>query len=97
MKYRRSITCQVTAFHVEAAPDDGVKGPHAWMAIATAQVFNRNPESGGILTPETAVLAGAVMEVVHGRATAGTQEGALVSAVRALLFQLDAKGYSDLT
>ncbi len=95
MKYRRSVTCQVTAFQIENPPDDGVKGPHEWMAIATAQVYNPHPETGGVLTPETAVLAGAVMEVVNGRATAATQEDALVTALKALLFQLSAKGFAD--
>jgi hypothetical protein len=95
MSHRRGVTCQVTAFHIEPPPDDGVKGPHEWMAIATAQVYNPNPDSGGVLTHETAVLAGAVMEVVHGRASAATQEDALVTAVKALLFQLEAKGYTE--
>ncbi len=94
MTHRRGVTCQVTAFHIENPPDDGVKGPHDWMAIASAQVYNPNPETGGVLTPDTAVLAGAVMEVVHGRATAATQEDALVTAVKALLFQLEARGYA---
>jgi hypothetical protein len=93
MSYRRGVTCQVTAFQIDSPPDDGVKGPHEWMAIASAHVYNPNPETGGRLTPETAVLAGAVMDVVHGRATAATQEDALVTAVRALLFQMEAKGY----
>jgi hypothetical protein len=93
MTHRRGVTCQVTAFQIDNPPDDGVTGPHEWMAIATAQVYNPNPETGGVLTAEEAVLAGAVMEVIHGRARAATQEGAMVTALEALLFQLEAKGH----
>jgi hypothetical protein len=94
MTHRRGVTCQLTAFHIANPPDNGVYGPHEWMAIATAQVYNPNPERGGILTSETAILAGAVMEVIHGRATAATQEDALVTALKGLLFQMEAKGHS---
>ena len=95
MTHRRGVTCQVTAFHIDNPPDDGVKGPHEWMAIATAQVYNTSPDTGGLLTAETAVLAGAVMEVVHGRATASTQEDAMVTALKSLLFQMEARGYME--
>jgi hypothetical protein len=94
MGQTRGITCELTAFHIDNPPGDDVTGKQEWMAIATAHVYNPSPNTGGILTPETAILAGAVMEVIYGKSMASTQEGALVAALRALLFQLRAKGYS---
>jgi hypothetical protein len=93
MNSQRGVTCQLTAFHVQDPPDDGVTGRHEWMAIASAQVYNASPDTGGILDAETAVLAGAVMEVVHGRATAVSQRAALIAALDSLLFALTAKGF----
>lgn len=71
-------------------------GPHEWMAVATAHVYDPNPDTGGILTPAGAILAGAVMKVVEGRSSASSEIEALSGALRALIFQLDALGYSQV-
>ena len=94
MSYRRGITYSVTAFHLDDPPVHEVVGRHEWMAIATAHVYNPNPDTGGALDPETAILAGAVMEVVAGTAKAGNEEQAVLVALKALLFQLNAKGFA---
>ena len=93
MQWQRGVTCQLTAFHVQDPPENGVTGPHEWLAIATAQVYNPSPDTGGALNAETAILAGAVMEVVHGRASAVSQTAALVAALDSLMFALTAKGF----
>ena len=93
MQHKLGINCQITAFQVAQPPADPVRGSHEWLAIATAHVYNSDPGSKGVLTPETAVLAGAVLESVHGRASACTQGDAMRSALDALLFQLKAKGF----
>ena len=95
MKHRRGITCEISAFHIDEPPYDGVTGPHEWMAIATAHVYNPNPDTGGILTPTDAILAGAVMEVLYGRATAATEGDAMSAALDALLFNVAAKGFAN--
>lgn len=84
-------TVEVTSYQLDAPLSDGVHGPHDWLAIATAHRYEPNPDTGGILTPDQAILAGAVLEVVEGRATAASEEGAMLAAVRALVFQWTAK------
>lgn len=90
---RRGISCAVTSFNIDDPPDDGVTEPHGWLAVATASVYDSNPDTGGVLTPESAILAGVVMKTVEGRATASNEADAVLTAVKALLFQLHAEGH----
>jgi hypothetical protein len=83
------LTCQVTAYYVEDPPYDGVFGPHAWMAIATAHIYDPEPDTGGRLNAETAILAGAVMRTFHARSSAMTQKAAMEAAMAGLLEQLE--------
>ena len=93
-KVSENVTINVSAFRISEPPKDDVLGPHEWLAVATASVFDAVPEeSRGSLSPEQAVLAGTVMRVVTGRASANNRKDALCSAVHALLFQMDASGY----
>lgn len=86
--YRRGVTCEISAYFVES--DDEVVLAHPWSAIATAHVYDANPNPR-VLSAEHAVLAGAVMMVVEGHATGRTEGGAMEAALRALLLQLDAR------
>ena len=95
MSHKRGTVCEITSFRVENPPSDGVTGPHVWMAIATAHVYDANVDTKGVLTPAGAVLSGAVMRVIEGRVSAATEEEALVGALTALLFQLRATGLSE--
>jgi len=90
-RIRRGLSCSVSAFRVRLPPRTAVTGPHEWLGVATVHVTNPSPDTGGRLTPEAAILAGAVMEVVEGRASAESEEAALEAALRAALFQLNAR------
>jgi hypothetical protein len=89
MSQRMVTSCQITSFYISDPPFDGVTGPHQWMAIATAHVYDESPDTRGILSHDQAILAGAVMKVVEARTTANTEENAMKSVVGALLFQLE--------
>lgn len=91
--HRRGITCQVTAFEVLEAPIDPSVPPRKWMAVATAHVYDPNiivPP----LTPAQTVLAGETMRVISSRSFADTEAEAMLIALKGLLFELTAKGFS---
>jgi len=88
------MTYQVTAFCLDGPPQDGVTGAQPWMAVATAHVFDRHVEVKG-LTPAGVILSGEAMRIISGKASAASEAGAVVAAVQALLFQLDAQGFID--
>lgn len=79
-----------SVFRITEALDDGVHGPHDYLAVATTHVFDQNPDTGGVLTQKQAVLAGEVLAIKQGKATAGSREEALRAAVDALLYELAA-------
>ena len=89
------ISCQVTAYYVDEPPSDGVTGPHSWLAIATAHLYDPEPDTGGRLNAATAILAGAVMRVFEARATAMTQRQAMQTAMASLLSQLEFSGLCE--
>lgn len=86
------LTCQVTAYYIEDPPSDGVTGPHPWLAIATAHMYDPEPDTGGRLNAETAILAGAVLRIFQARASAMTQPQAMEEAMSALFEQLQYSG-----
>lgn len=86
------ITCQVTAYHVEHPPYDGVMGPHPWLAIASAHMYDPAPDTGGRLNADAAILAGEVMRIFQARATAKTQGQAMEAAMSLLLSRLRSSG-----
>lgn len=85
-----TFTCQLTTFRIQNPPViEGVTSPHEWMALATTHVYDPEPDPR-LLSPEGAILSGAVMRVIEGRVSASTQLAAMHAAVDALMFQLDA-------
>jgi hypothetical protein len=86
------ITCQVTAYYLQDPPDDGVTGPHPWLAVATAHMYDPHPATGAALTPDGQILAGVTMRTFEGKTTALTQQQAVQSAVAALFARLEASG-----
>ena len=90
--YERSF--HISVFSLSRTLDDGVSGPHDWLGVATSHTYDPEPDTGGVLTPEQAVLAGAVMVVAEGRATAATESEAAHAALRALFFQIESDGSS---
>lgn len=96
MSHRRGVTCQITAFEVPNPPSDPDAAGRKWLAVATAHVYDPNVVVPG-LKPEQVALAGETMRVIDGRAFADTEADALAAALRGLLFQLTAKGYSANT
>jgi len=92
-KHRRGVTCQITAFEVPSRPSDPDAPAHRWMAVATAQVYDRDVKVPG-LQPGLEALAGETMRVLSGRAFADTEAQAMVAALEGLLFELTGKGFS---
>jgi hypothetical protein len=86
------ITCQVSAFYLQDPPDDGFTGPHPWLAIATAHVYDPHPPTGGKLTPDGAVLACVVMRTLEAKVTALTQPQAMQGAIGELFARLKSSG-----
>ena len=93
-KFRRGITCQITAFEVSDPPVDLNVPTAKWHAVATAQIFDPVAEVEP-LTPAQVVLAGETMKIVSGKACAPTEALAMADALKALLFELTAKGFSE--
>ncbi|WP_437975840.1 hypothetical protein WMF11_50100 [Sorangium sp. So ce295] len=93
MSCRRGITCQITAFEVIDAPSDPNVPARKWMAVATAHVYDPDAVVPP-LTPAQTVLAGETMRVISGRSYADTEADAMALALRGLLFELTAKGFS---
>lgn len=91
----QGLHCQITAYRVHDAPSDGVQRAMPWYAIATSHVYDPAPDTGGILSNDAAILAGATMRVFEGRVNASTQKEALHAALSALLVQLEAAGLDD--
>lgn len=89
-KHKQGITCTVTAYQLDPPIDVDPFGRQEWIAVATAHRYHPNPDTGGLLTPEAAIIACEVVELVQGKGTAGTQEDAMRAAVGALVFQWDA-------
>jgi hypothetical protein len=93
MTHRRGVTCQLSAFEVLDAPTDPNLPSRKWMAVATAHAYDPNVVEPP-LTPAQAVLAGATMRVISSRAFAETEADAMAIALKGLLFELTAKGFS---
>ncbi|CAN5392673.1 hypothetical protein BH09PAT4_BH09PAT4_09600 [soil metagenome] len=91
--HRRGITCQITAFEVLEAPSDPNVPARKWMAVATAHVYDPNVVVPP-LTPAQTVLAGETMRVISSRSYADTEAEAMGVALKGLLFELTAKGFS---
>lgn len=79
-----SLACEVSAWRLEGS--DG-----AWRAVATTHVFDFEHVPPR-LTPETAVLAGAVIRVVSAEATEDFPALAMALAVQALIDKLRRDG-----
>lgn len=47
MKYRREVTCQITAFEVPNPPLDPEATGRKWMAVATAHAYDPHVKVGG--------------------------------------------------
>jgi hypothetical protein len=91
--HRRGITCQITAFEILEAPTDPNVTPRRWMAVATAHLYDPNHVVPP-LTPAQTVLAGETMRVISSRSYADTEAEAMAVALKGLLFELTAKGFS---
>lgn len=86
MKYRRGISCEITAFEVPNRPPIQMLR-RGRLAIATAHVHAPDIKVPG-LRPGQEALAGETMRVQNGRAFADTESDAIKAALEALLFQL---------
>lgn len=84
-KNQPHLTYQITTYY-QVEPLGSEHGS-IWLAVATAHVYDADPNPG-LLTPETAILAGAVMKVVSGRGTGGTEASAIQSALDVLAIQV---------
>jgi hypothetical protein len=93
MIYRRGITCQISAFEVPNPPSDPEATARKWLAVATAHVYDPDVKVPG-LQPGLEALAGETMRILSGRASADTEAEAMSGALRALLFDLTARGFS---
>jgi len=87
MKYRRGVSCQITAFEVPNPPSDPNATARKWLAVATAHVYDPDVKVPG-LRPGQEVLAGETMRVPNGRAFADTESEAMKAALEALLFEV---------
>ena len=94
MIYRRGVTCEITAFEVPNPPTDPDSPNRKWLAIATSHVYDPNAKAPP-LTPAQVPLAGETMRVIQGKGFADTEATALATALKALLFQLTAGGFSE--
>src|ERR1043165_8486280 len=89
------FSCHVSGFEVPASP----AAPTAqtkWLAVATAHYYDAGHRVPG-LTPAQVVLTGEAMRVVEGRAYGDSVEDAMVTALRALFFQLRERASSSDT
>jgi hypothetical protein len=86
MKATKRFTCEVTAFLLDEPADIGVKPRFQWLGIGTAHVFD--PTYRGSFTDATGVIPGEAMRVVQGKVFSQTRDGALKSALSALLEQM---------
>jgi hypothetical protein len=93
MSYRRGVTCQISAFEVPNPPLDPDAAGRKWMAVATAHVYDPNLVVPP-LTPAQTVLAGETMRAISSRAFADAESDAMALALKGLLFELTAKGFS---
>jgi hypothetical protein len=87
MRFRRGVTCQISAFEVPNPPNDPNAADRKWLAIATAHAYDPDIKVPG-LRPGQQALVGETMRVLHGRASADTEAQAMVGALEVLLFQL---------
>ena len=94
--HRRGMTCQITAFEIFDAPTEPSMPPRKWMAVATAHVYDPNMVMPP-LTPAQTVLAGETMRVISSRSYADTEAEAMAIALKGLLFELAASGFSATT
>ena len=91
--HRRGMSCQITAFEVLEAPSDPNVPARKWMAIATAHLYDPHVVVPP-LTPAQTVLAGETMRSISSRSYADTEAEAMALALKGLLFELTAKGFS---
>jgi hypothetical protein len=91
--HRPGVTCQITAFEVINPPADPEVASRKWMAVATAHVYDPN-HMVPRLTPAQTVLAGETMRVISSRSSADTEAVAMALALKGLLFELTAQGFS---
>jgi hypothetical protein len=94
MLYKRGVTCQITAYEVPNPPNDPNALGRKWLAIATAHAYDPDIQIPN-LKPGQAALVGETMRVLTSRGAADTEAAAMATALKALLFELTAKGYSQ--
>jgi hypothetical protein len=93
MTYRRGVTCQVSAFEVIDAFVELGMPARRWMAVATAHVYDPDVVAPP-LTSAQVVLVGETMRVLSSKSSAGTEAEAMALALKGLLFELTANGFS---
>lgn len=93
MRFRRGVTCQITAFEVPNPPDDPTAAERKWLAVATSHVYDPDIKIPVLRGQEA--LAGETMRIFDGRAIADTEARAMAAALEVLLFQLTARGFSE--
>jgi hypothetical protein len=88
---RKTVTCELSCFHVQPAVESGIYAAQEWFAIATAHVYDPQPPTHAKIqmTPEAAVLSGVVMRTLEGRGSGTTELAAMCAALEVLTFQLD--------
>ena len=91
--HRRGLTCQISAFEILETLTDPNVPRRKWMAVATAHVYDSDVVVPH-LTPVQTVLAGETMRAITARAYADTEPEAMAAALKGLLFELTAKGFS---